>query len=174
MPEIQSSDSTHLVVSTMQIIRLIPSVSFPDGEPIPVDARMEVNAVTTSEGETRYGQPHFTAQRNAILTDPERTQLLTLAGLVPPVVVDPPSLFQIGDTLTCTDGNWKENPEPDTFTYKWQRDGIDLPTADSRYVLTAGDIGLTFTCTVTATHQFGSTSVDSNDLIALDPAAADV
>lgn len=66
---------------------------------------------------------------------------------VAPAITGTPSQ---GQTLTCSSGTWSKSP---TFAYQWNRSGVAIAgaTASTR-VLTAGDVGATMTCTVTATN----------------------
>jgi len=58
---------------------------------------------------------------------------------------------EIGDTLTAATGTW--TPTPDSFSYQWKRDGVDIPEAtDATYVLTADDMGTEITVEVTGTR----------------------
>jgi len=48
----------------------------------------------------------------------------------------------LGDTLTATPGTWLGNPEPDTVTGQWRRDGIAIAGETGlTYVITADDSG---------------------------------
>lgn len=74
----------------------------------------------------------------------------------PPGNVDVPHVNQDGDTLACTMGNW--SGEPTGYAYQWQLDGNDAGTDSDTLVVTAGDVGKTATCVVTATNDLGSTA----------------
>jgi hypothetical protein len=91
---------------------------------------------------------------------------------VPPVNVDIPYVAgtgTVGETLTCTMGNW--SGEPTAYAYLWQRDGVpDLGTGDS-YVITAADAGHSLACVVTATNPFGNTTAPPSNSVAVNSAA---
>jgi hypothetical protein len=91
--------------------------------------------------------PSDTASGAAPIAPPE-------AG--PPGNVDVPYVNQDGDTLACTMGNWTN--EPSAYAYQWQLDGSDTGSDSDTLVVTAGDVGRTATCVVTATNDLGSTA----------------
>jgi hypothetical protein len=74
----------------------------------------------------------------------------------PPVNVDVPHVQQAGDTLTCTMGNW--NNEPTSYAYAWHTDGTPNSATGATYAPTPEDTGHTVTCVVTATNALGSTT----------------
>ena len=83
--------------------------------------------------------------RNATLrlttTDPGQ-----LANLSAPTVSGEPV---VGETLTCGAGSW--SPVPDSFRYRWLRDGDPIAGgAGSTYQLVAADEGALVRCEVTA------------------------
>lgn len=82
-----------------------------------------------------------------------------------PIVVDAPYVAQEGNILTCTLGNWEN--EPTSRTYQWQSDDTDVDGATSEtYTLQAADVGRTFTCIQTATNVIGTSEpVTSNEVI---------
>ena len=85
----------------------------------------------------------------------------------PPVNDDVPYAYQEGDVLHCTKGNWHITPS--AYTYQWQIDGADFgdPLPSDAYTVTAGDIGKTFTCVVTAHNATGGTAAPpSNPVVA--------
>ena len=80
----------------------------------------------------------------------------------PPVTVDVPVILPevatVGDTLTCTMGNWDGmQGEPATYAYTWYSDGEAEIGAESSYVVVSTDIGTSITCVVTATNMAGET-----------------
>ena len=84
---------------------------------------------------------------------------------VAPVNVDVPFMMQDGDQLTCTKGNWQN--EPVSYKYQWMRDGEAVGSDFSHFILGEDDLGKTFTCVVTATNAIGSTEAPpSNEVIA--------
>jgi hypothetical protein len=81
-----------------------------------------------------------------------------------PVNVTVPHVSQAADVLSCTMGTW--DGEPTAYAYQWQMDGADVGTDAATHTVTAGDVGLTATCIVTATNAIGSTTAPpSNGLI---------
>lgn len=80
--------------------------------------------------------------------------------LGPPDVVDIPYVEQTAAsrTLTCTMGNWTN--EPTSYAYQWKLDGADVGTSSpaSTYESVVADVGKSATCVVTATNALGSTS----------------
>lgn len=68
----------------------------------------------------------------------------------------------VGQVLSTTDGTWAGTPTI-TFTYQWQRDGVDIGGATaSTYLLVAADYTHVVRCVVTAHNPGGSTSANSN------------
>ena len=68
----------------------------------------------------------------------------------------------VGQTLTTTDGTWLGAPAP-TFTYQWQRTGVDISGAtSSTYVLVAADYANTIRCVVKATNSIAPSGVTAN------------
>lgn len=86
-----------------------------------------------------------------------------------PVVKDAPYVSQTDDMLTCTMGNWYG--EPDSRTYQWQSNGVDVTDAtEENYIVAADDIGQTFTCVQTATNTYGTSDpVTSNEIVVAAP-----
>ena len=81
----------------------------------------------------------------------------------PPVNVDIPYAEQSGLSLTCTMGNW--NNEPASYVYLWRIDGTPSGTS-AVYGIKPEDVGHTANCTVTATNAIGSTTAPpSNDVV---------
>jgi len=68
----------------------------------------------------------------------------------------------VGQTLSTTDGTWLGAPAP-TFTYQWQRTGVDIGGAtSSTYVLVAADYANTIRCVVRATNSVAPSGVTAN------------
>jgi len=68
----------------------------------------------------------------------------------------------VGQTLTTTNGTWTGAPAP-TFTYQWQRTGVDIGGAtSSTYVLVAADYANTIRCVVRATNSIAPSGVTAN------------
>lgn len=86
-----------------------------------------------------------------------------------PSNVDVPNLSgngAVGETLTCTMGNWQG--EPTGYSYAWKSDGADIGGASgSTYVAAAGDAGKSITCVVTATNAAGSTTAPPSNAISV-------
>lgn len=71
----------------------------------------------------------------------------------------------IGDTLTCGTGTWTGSNI--TYSYQWQRDGVDISGATaSTYLLVLADDARSIRCVVTATNSGGAVSADSNAVTA--------
>ena len=76
-----------------------------------------------------------------------------------------------GDTLTVSDGTWTGFPAP-TFTYQWQRTGVDISGATgSGYTTTVDDVGETITCEVTGTNASGAAMAETAATSAVQAAA---
>jgi hypothetical protein len=93
----------------------------------------------------------------------------------PPVNVDVPVILPdaaaVGDTLTCTMGNWDGmQGEPADYAYQWLADGIDTSATGPTYAIPPGDAGHSITCVVTATNMAGSTAAPPSNPVAI-PAA---
>jgi len=89
-----------------------------------------------------------------------------------PVVRDVPYVAQDGASLTCTMGNWEN--EPASYEYGWHRDGAFVVggpgPAGAAYPVVTEDVGTTFTCVVTATNDAGSTvAPPSNGVVVTAP-----
>ena len=70
----------------------------------------------------------------------------------------------LGSVLTTTNGTWTAKPAA-TYTYQWKRNGLDIDGAtNSTYTLVNEDGASNIFCKVTATNEFGFTSVNSNTL----------
>ena len=87
-----------------------------------------------------------------------------LSKVLAPVNTTPPAVSgtgTVGQTLTCTMGNWQYAPT--SYAYQWLRNGgvITGATASTR-LLVAADSGNSISCRVTATNPAGSTPITSN------------
>jgi hypothetical protein len=91
-----------------------------------------------------------------------------------PINVDVPYLGgngTIGETLTCTMGNWEG--EPETYAYAWLRDGEQLGSGEANtYDVTQADAGHAISCVVTATNARGSTQAPPSNAVEVPAAAA--
>ncbi len=67
----------------------------------------------------------------------------------------------VGQTLTTDNGTWANTPT--SYTYQWQRAGVNIGSATAAtYLLVNADYGSAIRCVVTATNATGSTSANSN------------
>jgi hypothetical protein len=74
-----------------------------------------------------------------------------------------PHVYQEGDVLHCTMGEWTGHPT--SYAYAWQLDGADAGTS-ADYHVDPVDEGKTATCVVTATNAAGSgTAPPSNGVV---------
>lgn len=64
-----------------------------------------------------------------------------------------------GSTVTAVNGTWQN---ADSFTYQWQRDGVNIggATAQTR-VLAGADVSHVMRCVITAHNEQGAVSVNS-------------
>ena len=82
--------------------------------------------------------------------------------LAPAIVVSPAitGLILQGETLTTTSGTWTNFPY--SYTYQWQKDGVDIIGATSNtYVAVIGDMGHNITCDVTANNGLTTTETSN-------------
>jgi hypothetical protein len=86
---------------------------------------------------------------------------LTGTTLIPEVVTEPyvgsnatPPIA--GSVLTSTTGTWTNTPT--SYTYQWQRNGVNYGGTTASYTLLAADVGhgYEFTCLVTGVNAGGS------------------
>ena len=81
------------------------------------------------------------------------------ANTVAPVVS---GTATVGQTLSTTNGTWTGTATI-TFTYQWQRNGVDITSATSgTYTLVAADASNPIRCVVTGTNSYGNSSANSN------------
>lgn len=82
----------------------------------------------------------------------------------PPVNVDVPHVQQADDTLTCTMGNWTN--EPTSYVYQWVVDGsVIVGDGTDTYVVSADDIGHSMFCVVSASNDAGSTMAPASNAV---------
>lgn len=85
-------------------------------------------------------------------------------SVVAPVNLIAPSISgtaQVGQTVTVSNGTWANSPS--SYSYQWYRQGAVAITGatNSTYLLSGSEEGLTVYCSVTATNEAGSTSVNT-------------
>jgi hypothetical protein len=104
------------------------------------------------------------------MSDFGRLQELARAAGVqvnPPSVVDIPMISPetaaVGDTLSCTMGNW--NGEPSEYAYQWLSNGTDTTATGASYSIPPGDDGHVITCVVTATNAAGSATASPSNAV---------
>ena len=87
------------------------------------------------------------------------TTFATPVNTVAPVVSGTASF---DSTLSTTEGTWTGTATI-TFTYQWQRNGVNISSAtSSTYTLVAEDVGNPIRCVVTGTNAVGNSSANSN------------
>ncbi|WP_203228809.1 hypothetical protein, partial [Flavobacterium sp. LMO6] len=70
-----------------------------------------------------------------------------------------------GSTLTVDNGEWGGNT-PIVYEYQWLRDGSNIAgETNQTYILTSDDLGLSVSCSVTATNLYGSDSKVTNVVV---------
>jgi hypothetical protein len=90
----------------------------------------------------------------------------------PPVNLHVPYAAQENGVVSCTMGEWAGDPS--SYAYQWQNDGEEVGDGTNSYAVTAGDVGKTVTCIVTATNAAGSTAAPpSNGVIVTEPPASE-
>ena len=107
------------------------------------------------------------------MSDFGRLQELARAAGVqvnPPSVVDIPVISPepaaVGDTLSCTMGNWNGmQGEPAEYAYQWLSNGTDTTATGASYSIPPGDDGHVITCVVTATNGAGSTAASPSNAV---------
>lgn len=97
------------------------------------------------------------------VTDLEKEEYIPNAA---PVNVELPLIprptYTVGQMPNVNDGTWT-GTLPITFSYQWQRNGVDLTgEINNEYTTVLDDLGQTITCIVTATNIAGSASATSN------------
>lgn len=97
---------------------------------------------------------------------------------VPSVLVAPVAsgTVEIGQTLSTTNGSWTNSPT--SYTYQWQRDGVDISgETSSTYTVVAADIGpgtagigTGIRCNVIGINGAGSSSPSASNALVFDDA----
>jgi hypothetical protein len=88
-----------------------------------------------------------------------------------PTVRDVPMVMGngvVGETLTCTMGNWYG--EPASYAYAWQSDATAVGGAGDTYTVAESDVGHSITCVVTATNAAGSTTAPPSNAVVVNGA----
>jgi hypothetical protein len=111
------------------------------------------------------------AGKGGNLTNTQMSNAIT-AGLtqeIPPVNTTAPAVTgtgAVGNTLSCTQGNWTYVPT--SYAYQWRRNGLNIAGATAAtYLLQAADSGTSITCSVTATNPAGSTVAPISNAVAV-------
>ncbi len=95
------------------------------------------------------------------------TMALVIAS-VPVISVAPVAsgVANIGQTLSTTNGTWTNTPT--SYTYQWQRGGVNIGSAtSSTYATVDADKGTNVTCNVTASNASGAGSPSASNAIAV-------
>jgi hypothetical protein len=91
-----------------------------------------------------------------------------LSKIFAPVNTSAPAISgtgTVGQTLSCTQGNWTYVPT--SYAYQWRRGAANIAGATAAtHVLVAADSGTSLTCQVTATNAAGSTLAPLSNAIA--------
>jgi hypothetical protein len=94
------------------------------------------------------------------------TRIETPDAIMTPINVDVPYASQTGATLTCTMGNWQN--EPALYSYQWLLNGANVGEASrtADYAVQPADVGKSATCIVTAGNKAGqATAPPSNAVV---------
>ena len=84
-----------------------------------------------------------------------------------PVNIDVPAVTgdaSVGGLLTCTMGNWGN--EPVSYAYQWSN-GANVGDGSSSYTVAEADAGTQISCVVTATNAGGSTAAPASNALAI-------
>ena len=85
----------------------------------------------------------------------------------PPDVVDVPHVQQVtaSQMLTCTMGNWTN--EPVSYAYQWTFDDVGVGIGEPTCPYATEDVGKTAVCVVTATNTLGSTTAPPSNAVVI-------
>ena len=101
------------------------------------------------------------------------SMLDSLPGVGSPVNVDVPVAMPatavVGDSLSCTMGNWQG--EPTGYTYEWMCDGA-LVGVNPSYIAQPVDAGKAVMCIVTAHNAHGVTAAPPSNAVSITAARA--
>ena len=75
----------------------------------------------------------------------------------PPTVSGEPS---VGNTLTCSHGEWSNEPPVESYLYQWVREGT-VVAEGSTYKVGSSDVGLKLVCHVRAKNALGTGAANS-------------
>ena len=92
------------------------------------------------------------------------------SGVAPTNTVAPVAsgIAIVGQTLTTTDGTWTGSPLLFTYSYQWQRGGVDISGAtSSTYVLVGADSGQDIRCEVTASNGVSPDGVANSNALTI-------
>src|ERR1700730_9658776 len=113
-------------------------------------------AVTGDIGNTLAVSVVATNSGGSSLPAPRAATAAAIAAVIP-VNTAPPAITgvaQVGQTLSATTGTWINTPV--SFTYQWQREGVNIPGAtSSTYTLVTADLGALITVKVIASNIGG-------------------
>jgi hypothetical protein len=76
----------------------------------------------------------------------------------------------VGETLTCTKGNW--NGEPTSYAYAWKSNAAAVGGTGDTYTVAESDVGHSITCVVTATNAAGSATAPPSNAVAVNGGAS--
>lgn len=97
-------------------------------------------------GSITYGETGASTLLEVVTGESEPEEPVAPVNTVPPTITGTPAA---GQTLTAAPGEW--DTEGLTFTYQWQRDGVDVAGATAAtYTLTTADEGTAISVIVTA------------------------
>ena len=100
---------------------------------------------------------------NGFISLPAQATSEAVDVLAGPVATGNPQVTgtpQVGQTLSCSEGTWANDPTQ--FGYVWNRDGVAIAnTGAGTYKVVPGDVGHGLSCTVTASNGEGTASATS-------------
>jgi hypothetical protein len=168
---VQQAISILAAGGTMSIFTVTPPPPEP-GVMLPVVMAVSISVVDPISAEMVTALNNWLTTRLATITDELATYDVTAPPpplTDPPGNIDPPVVAQDASNLTSTDGTWSNTPT--SFTYQWARDdGGTITSSSPSYPILFADIGVTFTCTVSASNQIGTTiGPPSNSVTVVSP-----
>lgn len=161
---------------TMSNFTVAPPPPDPSGVPSPMMMSVNIQVTEPLSAELLTALNDWLTARLAKIVDELATYDI---GPPPPPVTDPPVNVtvpyceQSGPNLTCTMGNWDNmQQDPHSYAYTWKKeDGTMVGTNAPTYAVAFADVGVTFTCTVSATNKIGTTEgPPSNSVTVVAPA----